>query len=328
MRLTVLGAGAWGTALAVAYARGATQQVTLWGRDAAHMQKLAQDRENRRYLAGAALPEALQLSHDLDAAIADADLVLLVTPMSGFRALAGVLLREDKPFLWACKGFEQHTGLLPHQILDSLSPRSDCFGVLAGPSFAREVAANLPAALTLASKNESFAKATASALHQSHLRLYPSTDVIGVEVGAAVKNVLAIATGVVDGLHLGGNARAALLTRGLAEMARLAACLGGKPETLLGLSGVGDLVLTCTGDLSRNRRVGLALAAGKVLPEILADLGHVAEGVATAVEVLNLAKRFQIDMPITACVAAVLRGELSVQAAVQILLEREPRLSE
>lgn len=327
MRLSVLGAGAWGTALALAYARDAAHDVTLWGRDAAHMQKLAQDRENRRYLAGAALPPTLRLSHDLDEALT-ADLLLLVTPMSGFRELAGVLLREGKPFLWACKGFEQKTGLLPHQILQSLSPPYDHFGVLSGPSFAREVAANLPAALSLASSNDDFAKRTAAALHQSHLRLYPSNDVIGVEVGAAVKNVLAIATGVLDGLHLGGNARAALLTRGLAEMARLAACLGGKPETLLGLSGVGDLVLTCTGDLSRNRRVGLALAAGKALPDILADLGHVAEGVSTAFEVLNLAERFQIDMPITACVVRVLRGEMSAQATVQHLLERDPPLSE
>lgn len=326
MRLSILGAGAWGTALAIAFARE-HHEVRLWARETEHIRELERVRENRRYLPDAPFPDGLKCEAEFEAAIVGADLVLIVTPMSGLRDMLLKLAPYPIPFLWACKGFEHGTGLLPHQLVLECAPNREC-GMLSGPSFAKEVAQHLPAALTLASESESFAQYWASALHVSHLRVYPSTDVIGVEVGAAVKNVLAIASGVVEGLELGLNARAALLTRGLAEMSRLATAMGGRAETLAGLSGVGDLVLTCTGALSRNFQVGRALASGRKLPDILADLGHVAEGVLTAAETLKLANRFQVDMPITECVVAVLDGRLSLEDAVQILLERAPRSSE
>lgn len=327
MRLTVLGAGAWGTALAIAYARHPEHQVTLWARDAQHIAQLAQQGENSRYLAGAPLPPSLALSADFSAAVSDADLLLVVTPMAGLRPTLQQLLEQQqcKPLLWACKGIEADTGLLPHQVVAECYPPDVPVGVLSGPSFAKEVAADLPAALVLASHDVDFADRTAQVLHNPRLRLYASSDVIGVEIGAAVKNVMAIAAGMADGLQFGMNSRAALITRGLAEMARLASRLGGEAHTLSGLAGMGDLILTCTGDLSRNRRVGQALASGKTLPEILAELGHVAEGVATAYETQRLAQALQVDMPITETVCAILSGTVSIHTAVSQLLERGPR---
>jgi glycerol-3-phosphate dehydrogenase (NAD(P)+) len=227
--------------------------------------------------------------------------------------------------VWLCKGFEPQRAELPHQIAAEVLPRGGACGVLSGPSFALEVARGLPTALTLASAEAEFSQATARALHGPCLRVYFSTDITGVEIGGAVKNVMAIATGIADGLGLGANARAALITRGLAEITRLGTRLGGRPETFTGLTGAGDLILTCTGELSRNRRVGLALAQGKKLDDILRELGHVAEGVHTAAAVEKRARQLGVEMPITLAVCAVLFGGVSPREAVEQLLARDPK---
>jgi glycerol-3-phosphate dehydrogenase (NAD(P)+) len=236
-----------------------------------------------------------------------------------------VLPRVKAPLVWLCKGFEQGTGLLPHEIAAQTMGETARCGALSGPSFAAEVARGLPCALTLASKDAAFAREAAAMLHGGRMRVYFSTDLIGVEIGGAVKNVMAIAAGISDGLGLGLNARAALITRGLAEMARLGAALGGAAETLFGLAGAGDLILTATGDLSRNRRVGLELAQGRALPDILAGLGHVAEGVHSAKEVARLAAAKSVEMPVSDAVNAVLAGRLTPAAAVQSLLARDQK---
>jgi glycerol-3-phosphate dehydrogenase (NAD(P)+) len=314
----VLGAGAWGTALAAVLA--GRHEVTLWARDAAQAEAIGRARENARYLPGVPLPAALTVT---DRWPVRPHLLLVATPVAGLRAVlpraAGV------PLVWLCKGFEAGTGLLPHQVVaEVLGARAAC-GALSGPSFAQEVARGLPCALTLASRNAHFAQAAAKTLHGGRLRVYHSTDLAGVEIGGAVKNVMAIAVGIADGLGLGQNARAALITRGLAEIARLGAALGGKPHTFMGLAGAGDLILTATGDLSRNRRVGLALARGEPLAAILAGLGHVAEGVHSARETLRRAARAQVEMPITQAVHAVLQGKLTPQQAVERLLARDAK---
>jgi len=229
------------------------------------------------------------------------------------------------PAVWLCKGLEQDSGLMPHQIVEAVLGTDARCGVLSGPSFALEVARGLPCALTLASRDAGFAREAAQCLHGGRLRVYYSDDVAGVEVGGAVKNVMAIAVGISDGLGLGQNARAALITRGLAEIVRLGVAMGGSPETFLGLAGAGDLILTATGDLSRNRRVGLALARGEPLERILAGLGHVAEGVRTAGEVVRIARARKVDMPISEAVAAVIAGRLAAAAAVELLLARDPK---
>jgi glycerol-3-phosphate dehydrogenase (NAD(P)+) len=233
-------------------------------------------------------------------------------------------LRAKTPFLWACKGFEVGSGCLPHQVAAAELPGVP-HGVLSGPSFAQEVASGQPTAIIVAAPEHGFARKIGEMLHGGHLRIYVSDDLIGAEVGGAVKNILAIATGACDGLRLGANSRAALITRGLAEIARLGVALGAKKETFMGLSGMGDLILTCTGDLSRNRQVGLALAAGRTLEETLAELGHVAEGVPTALEVHKLAQRLGVDMPITAAVVAALEGRLPAREAVERLLARDQK---
>jgi glycerol-3-phosphate dehydrogenase (NAD(P)+) len=239
--------------------------------------------------------------------------------------LREVLPRVKLPLVWLCKGFEEGTGLLPHQIAaHTMGAQARC-GALSGPSFAAEVARGLPCALTLASKDAAFARETAAMLHGGSMRIYYSTDLVGVEVAGAVKNVMAIAAGISDGLGLGLNARAALITRGLAEMARLGAALGGAAETFFGLAGAGDLILTATGDLSRNRRVGLELAQGRALADILAHLGHVAEGVRSAKEVQRLARAKGVDMPVSDAVNAVLDGRLTPAKAVERLLARDPK---
>ncbi|MGB4468100.1 MAG: NAD(P)H-dependent glycerol-3-phosphate dehydrogenase [Azovibrio sp.] len=324
MNITVLAAGAWGTALALVFA--GRHRVTLWAREADLLQDMARDQENKRFLPGFPFPEGLQLEADLPRAVSQAQLLLIATPIAGLRPSLEALrqLEVATPVLWVCKGFEAGTGKLPHEVFDEFLPGVSN-GVLSGPSFAQEVAAGQPTAITLASRDVDFARATAQQLHGGHLRLYASCDLVGAEVGGAVKNILAIATGVCDGLHLGLNARAALITRGLAEIARLGVALGGHKETFMGLAGVGDLILTCTGDLSRNRQVGLGLAAGKSLERVLTDLGHVAEGVPTALEVHRLAGRMGVDMPITAAVVAVLQGRMQARAAVEQLLARDPR---
>ena len=324
-RIAVFGAGAWGTALAIAFSL--RHQVTLWGRDAGHIGSLSERRSNERYLPDVPLPHDLAVTTDLATAARGADLHLVVTPLAGLRATVAQLnrIQPDTPLLWACKGLEAGTGMLPHEIVaDELGNDARC-GVLTGPSFAAEVARGMPTAVTLASRDHDFTTAWVQTLHQPRLRIYANGDVVGAEIGGAVKNVLAIAAGVSDGMGFGLNARAALITRGLAEIARLAAALGGRAETLMGLAGMGDLILTCTGDLSRNRRVGLALAHGKRLQEILAELGHVAEGVSTAREVVQLAKRHRVAMPLCEAVDSLLHNDrLGPREVVEQLLSREP----
>ncbi|WP_018412299.1 NAD(P)H-dependent glycerol-3-phosphate dehydrogenase [Methyloversatilis thermotolerans] len=327
MKLCVLGAGAWGTALAVAYS--ADHDVTLWTRDAAHAALLTRARENARYLPGITLPENLRITAERAAALHGCDLALIVTPIAGLReALKAVAAAGTPAVLWACKGFEAGSGLLPHAVAEQELPAAVARGALSGPSFAIEVARGQPTAITVASKDLAFASRMAAELHSPRLRLYAQDDLTGVEVGGAVKNVLAIATGVCDGLGFGLNARAALITRGLAEIARLGEALGGHGITFMGLAGMGDLILTCTGDLSRNRRVGLMLAEGLSLAEVLDKLGHVAEGVSTAREAAALARRTGVDMPITRAVADVLDGRVSARDAAERLLARDPKVEQ
>ena len=326
-RITILGAGAWGTAVAMALA--ARHDEMLWGRNADAMAAMAASGENS-YLPGFALPPQLAISADFDAAAAHASgehaLLIAACPVAGLRPLLLQLKHKHIPNLvWLCKGFENGTGLLPHQIVQDILGGKVAGGTLSGPSFAQEVARGLPCALTIASHDPVLRACVVSALHGGNFRVYASDDLVGVEVGGAVKNVLAIATGVADGLGLGLNARAALITRGLAEITRLGTALGGQTETFMGLTGMGDLILTCTGDLSRNRRVGLGLAQGKLLPAIVAELGHVAEGVPCAKAVRELAQRMQVEMPITNAVAGVLFDGDLPQEMVQQLLARDPR---
>jgi glycerol-3-phosphate dehydrogenase (NAD(P)+) len=320
-RVAVLGAGAWGTAIASVLA--ARLEVTLWARDPAQADALARTRRNERYLRGVDIPAAVKIVSNLKGA-QPAELFLAATPVAGLRE---VLQRLDAsvPLVWLCKGFEQGTGLLPHQIAEQTLGAGARFGALSGPSFAEEVARGLPCALTLAARDAAFAREAAAALHGGRMRVYYSADLVGVEIGGAVKNVMAIAAGICDGLGLGHNARAALITRGLAEIARLGAALGGQSDTIFGLTGAGDLILTATGDLSRNRKVGLELASGKKLDAILASLGHVAEGVYTAREVANIAAARGVEMPVTDAVNAVLEGRLAPKAAVEHLLSRDPK---
>jgi len=321
--VVVLGAGAWGTALAVAAA--ARQPVLLWARDAAQAVELQASRVNRRYLPEVRLPEALQVSADaaLAAAWSAQGLTVIASPMSGLRERLAALPAGARA-LWLCKGFEAGSGALGHEIAAELRPEIRC-GVLSGPSFAQEVARGQPTALVAASSDEALCQLAVQALHSDSLRIYTSDDPVGVEVGGAVKNVMAIATGIADGLQLGLNARAALITRGLAEMTRLGLALGARAETFMGLSGLGDLVLTATGDLSRNRQVGLMLASGLSLADVLARLGHVAEGVYTAPTLLARAQRNAVEMPITEAVVAVLQGRLAPAQALALLMSREAR---
>ena len=319
-RVAVLGAGAWGTAISVVLA--ARLDVTLWARDAAQAELIATTRRNQRYLPGVEIPRRVLVTDD--AAKASGDLSLAATPVAGLREVLEKIPNAT-PVVWLCKGFEEESGLLPHQIAEqALGTQARC-GALSGPSFAEEVARGLPCALTLASRDAAFAQQAAALLHGGRMRVYYSADLVGVEIGGAVKNVMAIAAGISDGLGLGYNARAALITRGLAEITRLGAALGGAPETFMGLAGAGDLILTATGDLSRNRRVGLELARGKPLRDILDGLGHVAEGVRSAREVARLAEKKNVEMPVTEAVNAVLEGQLAPAAAVDRLLSRDPK---
>lgn len=324
MKIAVLGSGAWGTALAVSFAP--RHQVTLWARDARQTGEMRNTRRNQRYLPDIPLPEELELSSDLNETLAGVELVIVAVPVAALRGTLQLIAKSPAPVavIWVCKGFESGTSQLPHQIVTDTLPIHFPRGVLSGPSFAQEVARSLPTALTLASGDGEFAQRTAKALHHSRLRIYSSTDVVGVEIGGAIKNVLAIAAGICDGMKMGLNARAALLTRGLAEMTRLGLQMGGRAETLGGLSGVGDLILTCTGDLSRNRQVGMLLAQHKTLDNILKELGHVAEGVYTAREVHRIAQQRGVEMPICAAVYRVLYENLSADMAVEALLSRQP----
>ncbi|MBY0242983.1 MAG: NAD(P)-dependent glycerol-3-phosphate dehydrogenase [Burkholderiaceae bacterium] len=326
-RVGVLGAGAWGTAVAIALAH--RHEVMLWGRNTAAMQEMAAARDNLAYLPGHPFPAGLTIATDFDAAAAfagDDGLLIAACPVAGLRPLLHQLKGRAIPnIVWLCKGFEYETGLLPHQIVQEVLGDTVAGGALSGPSFAQEVARGLPCALAIASNSENLRNKVVSIVHGGNLRVYSTPDLAGVEVGGAVKNVLAIATGVADGLGLGLNARAALITRGLAEITRLGLALGGQAETFMGLTGMGDLILTCTGDLSRNRKVGLGLAQGKSLDTVVSELGHVAEGVPCAKAVRDLAARRGVDMPITNAVAGVLFDGDQPQAMVARLLARDPR---
>jgi glycerol-3-phosphate dehydrogenase (NAD(P)+) len=325
MKITLLGAGAWGTALAIAFA--GKHEVTLWSREEDVAAELLKSRENSRFFPGYKLPEAVVVATDFAAAIAGAELLVVATPIAGLRPTVEHLkaLASTQPVIWVCKGFEAGSGKLPHQVVTEVLGAQAVCGAFSGPSFAEEVAAGQPTAVALASKDKNFAREVARELHTPRLRVYANDDLVGVEVGGAVKNVLAIATGACDGLGLGLNSRAALMTRGLAEIARLGQALGAQRETFMGLAGMGDLILTCTGDLSRNRRVGLGLAQNKSLAQILEELGHVAEGVYTAREVDRLARQLGVEMPISAAVAAVLDGRYSAAQAVEQLMGRDPK---
>ena len=322
MKLSVLGAGAWGTALAASWAP--YHDVILWGRNAADLDAMRASRLNTRYLSGCKLPDALRFDPGFDSVVEDADLIVIAVPSSGLRpTLAALARRADlPPLVWVCKGLEPGSRKLPHQLIAELLPARCQTGGLSGPSFAQEVAQGYPTALTLASHDTALAQRLAETLSGHRLRIYAHDDVIGVEVGGALKNVMAIAAGICDGLQLGHNARAALITRGLAEMTRLGVRLGGHVETFMGLSGLGDLILTTTGDLSRNRQVGLRLARGQGLDTILSELGHVAEGVTTAREVAALAGELGVDMPITRAVCQMLFEGLPAAEAVDTLLNR------
>ena len=324
MKIAILGAGAWGSALAVSLAP--RHAISLWTRNAADAEALLRTRTSR-YLPEVALPEAVRVEGALGGALEGSELVVVATSTSGLRDTAAAVgaIARDPALIWACKGFETATRALPHQIVAETLPGARRVGALSGPSFALEVARGQPTAVVLASADAAFASATAAALNSSRLRVYSSDDLAGVELGGALKNVIAIAAGISDGLELGRNARAALVTRGLAEISRLGNAMGGRPETFAGLAGLGDLVLTCTGELSRNREVGVRLARGSSLAEVLAHLGHVAEGVASARAALDHARAHAVEMPITEAVCAVLFEARAPREAVQQLLSRDPR---
>ncbi|MBL0011523.1 MAG: NAD(P)-dependent glycerol-3-phosphate dehydrogenase [Nitrosomonas sp.] len=326
MRIAVLGAGAWGSALAISLS--ARHQISLWSKDPDHATEMDSQRINQSFLPGYALPESLKITSTLNEALDVADLALIVVPIAGLReTVRAIAASKIKiPIIWGCKGFESVTTHLPHQVVEAeYSAILPYCGVLSGPSFAEEVAQGLPTALTLASKDVVFSSRIAAELHSSKLRIYTSQDVVGVETGGAVKNVITIAAGISDGIGFGHNARAALITRGLMEITRLGLGLGGSMKTFMGLAGVGDLILTSTGDLSRNRKVGMMLAEGKSLNDILNELGHVAEGVHTAQSVLTLGERLNIEMPITQAVCSILHEGVSARTAVEVLLNREQK---
>ncbi len=333
MNIFLLGAGAWGTALAVSASE--RHSVSLWARDATQCEAMRRKRENTRYLPGVVLAPSLALKHlgvqALAAELSQADLVVIATPMAGLRTTLEMLGGATQPVAWLCKGFElpqqqdpgsvPGPGLMAHEVCAQAAPRVRA-GALSGPSFAQEVAGRQPTALVAASGHEAVRRALVDAFHGPALRVYANDDLVGVGVAGAVKNVLAIATGLCDGLGLGLNARAALITRGLAEMTRLGLALGARAETFMGLSGLGDLVLTATGDLSRNRRVGFLLAQGRSLQQALDSLGHVAEGVPSARSVLQRATLLGVEMPIVQNVVALLDGTTKPADAVSALMGR------
>jgi len=323
--VAVLGAGSWGTALAIQFAR-AGRPTLLWGRDAAHLAQLAGDRCNRRYLPEAAFPDALRVESSLSNAVAIAHDILIAVPSHALRALLldiAPSIKATQRIAWATKGFELHTGRLPHQVASEVLPANIPMAVLSGPTFAREVGKGLPTAMTVAATDQSFGRALAESLSSNNFRVYTSDDIVGVEVGGAVKNVLAIGAGMSDGLGYGANTRIALITRGLVEMTRLGTALGAKRETFMGLAGLGDLVLTCTDNLSRNRRFGLAVAAGKSREQAQTEIGQVVEGVQAAEAVREVATQLKVDMPICEQVHAVLYRNVAPAEAVKQLMSRE-----
>lgn len=323
MRITVLGAGAWGTALASRLAQH--HEVILWARRDTLISELRQTHINAHYLPNIPLNSALQFHSDWNAALQSTQLIILAVPIQALREILTRLKLSEQhatPVLCLSKGFETEHWHLPHQLVSELWPELTHYAVLSGPSFAAEIAQNKPAALTLATHQKDFLIQWQSELKDTQLRIYPSEDVVGVELSGAVKNIMALASGLGDGLKLGQNARAALITRGLAELTRLGLAMGGQPETFIGLAGLGDLVLTCTSQTSRNHQVGEQLALGRSLTQILAHIGHVAEGVKATQGALYWAKRHQVELPITQGVAHVLTGQLSPQKALAQLLER------
>ena len=339
MKITIIGAGSWGTAMAIHAAKSSTNktEITLCPRQETQAQALRTDGENKRYLPGVALPENLTIDaccQDIFAMPSESNhLLVIATPFSGLKDIAQDILslgNFPKSWIWLCKGIDPDNGKLSHEILSEVFlqyPQSKgiSVGILSGPSFAIEVAKGMPCALTIASSSQELCLIALHAFHHGNMRIYATDDVIGVELGGAIKNILAIASGIADGLHLGLNARAALITRGMAEMTRLGIALGAQAETFAGLTGLGDLILTATGDLSRNRRVGLALAQGQSLHDILQNLGHVAEGVRCAHAVLKLANTHQVDMPIVQAVVKVLDQKLNPQQAVAEIMSRDPK---
>ena len=324
--ITVLGAGSWGTALAIRLA--ANSKTCLWGHEADFMATLAKARENKQFLPGAAFPDRLGIEADLAAAVSQSRDLLLAVPSHAFREVlekAAPSFSENTRIAWATKGLEQGSGKFMGDIVAELFDSRYQAAVISGPTFAKEVAAGLPTALTVASNNPVFANDMAVRLHGDVMRAYTSDDMLGVQLGGTVKNVLAIAAGITDGLQLGANSRAALVTRGLAEMIRLGDAMGARRETLMGLAGVGDLILTCTDDLSRNRRLGLALGKGSPLATAVEEIGQVVEGFNTAREVVQLARNYKVDMPISEQVYRILYEDLSPGEAVHNLLARDIR---
>lgn len=323
--IAVLGAGSWGTALALQLDRSGSRSI-LWDRDIENLEKIRSTRRNQRYLPEIEIPLSIDVETDVLAAVKTADHVLLVTPSHAFASVISdirVVLRPDQGVAWACKGFEPGSGRLLHQVATQLLPAETPLAIVTGPSFAKEVAMNLPTAVTVAGTDSKFTHIMARALHGGRFRAYTNDDMIGAELGGAVKNVMAVATGICDGMSLGDNARAALITRGLAEMMRLGVALNAKPETLMGLAGAGDLILTCTGDLSRNRQLGLKLGKGKSLEQSLDEIGQVVEGVNSAAEVQRLALQHNINMPITEQVNGIIHQGWNPVEGVARLLARE-----
>lgn len=326
-KVAVLGAGSWGTALASLLARNGLQ-TTIWGRNESQIKNINVLHENTRYLPGIALPQNLKASTNLAETVTGADFILVVTPSHAFNETLLALApfrKKDVGVAWATKGFEPGSGRFLHEVAEELLGKDVPLAVVTGPSFAKEVALGLPTAVTVHSDNVEFAQMLAEALHGPSFRAYTGNDMMGAELGGAMKNVLAVATGVADGMNLGLNARAGLITRGLNEMLRLNHALGGRAETLMGLAGLGDLVLTSTGDLSRNRRLGLALGQGQSIEEAVAAIGQVVESIQTCDEVMRLANRFGMDLPIADLVNRVLHQEITPQEGLKIILSREQK---
>jgi glycerol-3-phosphate dehydrogenase (NAD(P)+) len=326
-RIAVLGAGCWGTALAILLAKN-SRAVTLWDRDKDHIESIIRNQANQRHLPGIPLPPLLRPVSNLEIALSDVDFVLVAVPSAGFRSVllsSKALLGTEFNLIWASKGLEPGSGKFLHEVVNDELPGLRTIAALSGPSFAGEVARGLPTAVTIASHDVDYAQTVAELFHSPKFRVYTCEDLVGVELGGAVKNVLAIAAGISDGLGYGANARAALITRGLAEIMRLGTTLGGQRETFMGLAGVGDLVLTCTDDQSRNRRLGLAIGRGVALDKAVADIGQAVEGLHSARELDKLAQLHHVEMPITEQVKRVLFDGAEPATAVQALLNRESK---
>ena len=322
MNVGILGAGAWGTALAIQASKN--NNVTLWGRDSGHISGMSKARSNPLYLGDFKFPELLHVNPSFEETVKNSDMIISAVPTSAFSETIKKIqsVTQVTPIVWVNKGLELNSGFFPHEIVKNLINQDTSYGVLSGPSFAAELVRNLPTAVTIASENKDLLNNIAEVFHHGSMRVYMSDDVAGVSIGGSLKNIIAIAAGISDGMGFGNNARAALITRGIAEMTRLGVKLGAKEETFMGLAGIGDLLLTCTGQYSRNREVGLRLAEGKKLDDILASLGHVAEGVNACYEINKRIKSLNLDMPISEEVFNVLTNKTSAKDAVNNLLSR------